>query len=514
MSRFTASDFAQRMQQLSETGDAEIFSAVVNDDFDSADRDDPFSVGAGRSWIPVLGNVVWETSPEEEVGGYHAYIFELDADRLVGYIRIPDYRSNSKRIQHFAKIIERFNRETEALVIDQVNNPGGNLFHMYALLSMLTDKPLEVPRHEVTIWAEDVPAAVGVINRADEELPERVAYSRLILAEKGAGRGIPGRLSTPLYLNGIKHIFPAKVHYAKPIEILINGKTSSAGEFLAATFQDHAAARLFGETSAGAGGCGRQLNSKANLLKGMTFSMSWTLARRVNGDPIENRGVTPDTPYEITLSDIQLDASRRRLSGFVIAGFASYRRALLEELNRQLSTTVQPPRDWTLDVEPVYQDQLATIEQQHQLARTSRDAEGTRADFKGKTLRGLDLRGMKLQSVSFAHSDLRGADLSGADLGYANLYRASVQKAILCNADLAHACFCMADLSEANLRGAILRNAEFVRGNLSQADVTGADFRDATLSGADLSGVVGLTAAQLRDTYIAIDNPAKLPPYV
>jgi hypothetical protein len=41
--------------------------------------------------------------------------------------------------------------DTDALVIDQFNNPGGSLFHLYTLVSMLSPKELTVPYHEVTL---------------------------------------------------------------------------------------------------------------------------------------------------------------------------------------------------------------------------------------------------------------------------------------------------------------------------------------------------------------------------
>lgn len=36
-----------------------------------------------------------------------------------------------------------------------------------------------------------------------------------------------------------------------------------------------------------------------------SVSVTWTLAQRSNGQPLENLGVTPDIPYAITPDDLQ-----------------------------------------------------------------------------------------------------------------------------------------------------------------------------------------------------------------
>jgi hypothetical protein len=53
-----------------------------------------------------------------------------------GYLHVPDYR------EAFDRLVAQFQHRTEALIIDQVNNPGGSLHQIYAPLGMLTDRPL------------------------------------------------------------------------------------------------------------------------------------------------------------------------------------------------------------------------------------------------------------------------------------------------------------------------------------------------------------------------------------
>jgi len=285
-------------------------------------KGDPFAIGARRSWVPALGKIVWEVPKGNELRGYYAYICEASGSQQIGYVRVPDYDPNQDALKGFEEVITRFESTTEAMVFDQVSNRGGNMFQMYALLEMLTDKAMALPTHQITI--DDDYAAVLADDVANAEAgekvpPERVAYARLVLSEKAAGRGTGLKPSNPLYLEGVAQILPAKNHYTKKIVVLINELDFSAAEFLAAILQDNKRATLFGQTTAGAGGCQKRI-SKPNDLGIADISWTWTIARRTNGEYIENKGIQPDVKYELTVEDIR-------------SGFGGYRQALLATIN-------------------------------------------------------------------------------------------------------------------------------------------------------------------------------------
>ncbi len=99
--------------------------------------------------------------------------------------------------------------------------------------------------------------------------------------------------------------------------VLINELTFSAGEFLAAILQDNKRATLFGKRTAGAGGCTKVVPGSDSDLLGIDYvTATSTIARRTNGEYIEEKGVQPDVAYEVTVEDLQ-------------HGYANYRRALL-----------------------------------------------------------------------------------------------------------------------------------------------------------------------------------------
>jgi hypothetical protein len=103
-----------------------------------------------------------------------------------------------------------FQHRTEALIINQVNNPGGSLHQIYALPGMLIDRRLPVHSHQITILDEDAALAADILTAADPLPPERVAYLRLLASERAAGRGTSDRLSIALRLDGWTRFCPPR----------------------------------------------------------------------------------------------------------------------------------------------------------------------------------------------------------------------------------------------------------------------------------------------------------------
>jgi hypothetical protein len=324
--------------QLSVTSDV--------DTYDDFDRNNPYAIGGKRSFVPTLGEIVWEL-PQALAAHvpFSARIYRVGDGRQIGYVRVPHYTYNKSAVDVFVEVIARFESTTVAMVLDQVNNPGGSMFHMYAILSTLTDRILALPKHELKLDEDDVDIASETVALAEageavpsdeRPSPELVAYSRFVLSEVEAGRGLNlkpkpvhlddditklnimegyGPPTNPVHLGGVVEILPAKTHYTKKIVVLINELDFSASEFLAAILQDNKRAILFGERTAGAGRCARRITFPNQFgIDCMTYS--WTLAWRTNGQPIENIGVHPDVRYSITAEDLRGD-------------YVGYRRALL-----------------------------------------------------------------------------------------------------------------------------------------------------------------------------------------
>lgn len=289
-------------------------------------RENPYSISNRNGFLPDLGRKVWESDANNF---FYAYIFESSpesssAGKKIGFLRLAHYMGDSEEAMSLREIIKLFERETDALVIDQTNNGGGTLFFLYAVASTLSEKPLIVPQHHMNITQEEVYFAATLIPKleaiqTDEEainllgddlggytvdlnVAKKVLdYCRFCLSEWSAGRSYTS--ATPLY--GIEAIEPdPEVCYSKPILVLVNELDFSAGDFFPAIMQDNKRATLFGTTTAGAGGC-VEATAFPNQSGIDAISVTVSFGMRKEKLPLENLGVTPDFECKMTAKDYQ-----------------------------------------------------------------------------------------------------------------------------------------------------------------------------------------------------------------
>lgn len=318
----------------------------------SEDTGNPFMIGARKSFVPRLGEVLWRSKEDSH---FDAYIFKAKDGRKMGYIRIAAYDGENDEVREFAKIMAKFQVETEGLVIDQVSNPGGSVFYLYALASHLTDKVLVAPRHRLIIGEADAHQSAELllkIIRDSKKSPEArekeeqalkkkkkmkadeapnaggypitpkfialmVQSAQFILKQFNAGK----RFTDLIHISGVADIDPApkaEERYTKPILLLTNALDFSGGDFFPAIMQDNKRATILGVRTAGAGGIVSAYSVDQFGIDHLSATSS--LAQRANGQPIENLGVTPEIPYEITARDLR-------------TGFAEYRWKILKALN-------------------------------------------------------------------------------------------------------------------------------------------------------------------------------------
>ncbi len=300
----------------------------------SLNQTNPHMLGARQSFVPSLGQIFWQTEKENK---FHAYIFKAEGGGIYGYVRIPSYVAGDDEAKEFLSIVKRMEESTDAMVIDQVNNPGGSVFYLYSLVAMLTDKPMLTPKHRMIITQADVADSLETLKSlekvANEEEAKKVLgatiggypvsyqlsqffkeYMQFIVEQWNQGV----HLSSPFYL-GIDKIMPhPDGRYTKPILVLINEFDFSGGDFFPAILQDNQRATLLGVRTAGAGGYVNGVEFP-NLLGVAGFSFTGSIAERVDLNPIENLGVTPDVKYPLTAEDMK-------------NGFASYKKKILEQL--------------------------------------------------------------------------------------------------------------------------------------------------------------------------------------
>jgi len=136
-------------------------------------------------------------------------------------------------------------------------------------------------------------------------------------------------------------------------------------------------------------------------------------------------------------------------------------------------------------------------------------------NISGSYAKNANFSNSDLSDAKFIYSNLNGAIffstlLKNATFTLAGLRRANFDSAYLDGAKLSRAIASDASFQNARLIGANLASAFLERSNLSDADLTDANLRGAILreakmdrvilDGADLTGAVGLTQIQLKDT--------------
>ncbi|MEG3031386.1 MAG: protease-like activity factor CPAF [Victivallaceae bacterium] len=289
-------------------------------------------LGAKLGFVPYFGHsVLWE----QATGPFRAYICKVvdsaGISKNLGFIRIPTYSWEEMQDavdepwELFGKIVSFMQAHTDGLIIDQQNNPGGSVFYMYGLISMLIDQPVRLPLHHMTITQEEVESSVNWLEtlkdvatdyQAQAVLGEHIEglvtdirsaraikdFSQKIIREWEFGRY---SFTNPLPLLGFDKVYPNPYYrYTKPIIMLINEECYSCGDLMPAIMKDNDRSLLIGQVTAGAGGFVYQVEFP-NRSGINSCSLTGSMALRKDGSYIENVGVTPDVILNLTNFDLK-----------------------------------------------------------------------------------------------------------------------------------------------------------------------------------------------------------------
>lgn len=321
-SAILASSLFQKQSLVPLYAEYKVFSDLLSEENQGKK---PFGLGTKSSFVPDLGEIIWRFDNGEF---FDAYIYKTPYGRSVGYVRIPEYglgglffQDNNRAVQdEFGLIVSILERYSDALVLDQLHNPGGYLFYCMELASMLTDKPLKMLPQKISITPCEISAVVELLNLLEfsEDLPDDLnlseeeevdpallaqlkEYCQFILDQWQQGVVI----TEPFYVYGIKEVLPSnKAHYTKPILMLIDELGFSCGDVMPAWLKDNDRATLFGVRTAGAGGEVQAITfpNRSGIAR---LSFTASLLLRKDGQPIENLGVSPDISYSLTAKDLQ-----------------------------------------------------------------------------------------------------------------------------------------------------------------------------------------------------------------
>jgi len=237
---------------------------------------------------------------------YFTGTFAASDGTRVGFLRIPDF------VYAYTPDLDReikyFQANTDVLVVDVTRNPGGSPCDVEDAIARLTPNPFQGTSAEYRVGWSDVVAYADAFDQAtqdgldDETLAVfqmyRDAFKDAFLNGQGRTKALPVCGSTA-------NRTPVTTAYTKPVLVLIDDITFSAGELFAALMQDNHVGSVFGYRTAGAGGVlfggystpvGVYSEGSATVTRGLTVrTQSVVTTDYPTTNYVENVGVRPDT---------------------------------------------------------------------------------------------------------------------------------------------------------------------------------------------------------------------------
>jgi hypothetical protein len=253
----------------------------------------------------------------------------------IGFIRIPSMAPSNQTtaLNQFLAEVIFFQQNTDGLVIDVMGNGGGSICYTDVLLQMLIPTPfrelgfqLRATQNWVTSFSSALTSAK--LNGSPQYVVDLyAAYLAEIQQAQAENRGSTG----PLPLCGLafentpplKDTTGAVLAYTKPIVVLTDNFTLSAGELFTANLQDANRVTVYGTRTDGGGGSVVEYNATP-------FSEGFarvTLSLAIRAQPvttpgfpsaplIENIGAYPDVTADYMTVDNLNHAGATFLSGF------------------------------------------------------------------------------------------------------------------------------------------------------------------------------------------------------
>jgi hypothetical protein len=262
--------------------------------------------------------------------------------KRVGFLRIGNFQPVSFSLlllplRQFEQEIAFLKANTDVLVLDVGRNGGGFGCYAEALLQYLIPQPFQTVGAEIRPNLDLIRGWRFAVQDAQDfgEAWEVNLYSAILKDIETAyaenrGRTGPIPLCGPsLIVQPARSAAGANLAYDKPILLLTDEFTTSAGDIFAAVLQDNNRAKLFGLRTSGAGG--NTVTGGAGFFSEGGAAVTQMLLTRpkavsVQGFPstryIENVGVHPDIPYDYQTRNNLVNEGRQYVVDFTNAAVA------------------------------------------------------------------------------------------------------------------------------------------------------------------------------------------------
>jgi hypothetical protein len=266
---------------------------------------------------------------------FYSGVFDVSGHK-VGYIRIPNFSPSSTAlgVALFQIEIAYFQANTEALVVDIMRNTGGNAGYANSLLSYVIPtqwRSIPFELRATSEWVMGFSSSLVVATAlADQHTVDLLtAIKNEIVAANHEMRGRTKPIPLDDFTIDRQPATDSKgnvIAYTRPLMVLVDEITASAGDMFAATIQDNARGQLFGWRTMGAGGNVETWAAGSYSLG----SAAVTEALMVRKDPIvtddypttayiENVGVRPEIVVDYMTRDNLLQGGKPFLDALVAA---------------------------------------------------------------------------------------------------------------------------------------------------------------------------------------------------
>jgi hypothetical protein len=183
----------------------------------------------------------------------------------IGFLRIPSFSpiSTITALTNLQTEIAYFQANTDGLVVDVMRNPGGSVSYLNSVLSYMMPARWRSIPFELRATSEWVVVlSSSLVSATALGAPQSIIdlFTSIKSEIVTANHAMRGRTNPiPLDTGGIDRdpAFDSKgnlIAYTKPMLVLTDEMTASAGDAFAATIQDNGRAPLFGWRTMGAGG--------------------------------------------------------------------------------------------------------------------------------------------------------------------------------------------------------------------------------------------------------------------
>jgi Peptidase family S41 len=251
----------------------------------------------------------------------------------IGFLRFPNFAPPATALSELDAEIDYLERNTDALVVDVTRNTGGGCYMLDAAARLIPfpfyffGQQNRATQSDLNFYQSRADAARAA-NLPDWIINAWQLYADQIRAAFYANRGlsVPVPVCTQTGSNWpplMHDNAPAPVVYTKPMIILIDEFSTSAGDIFPAMLQDNRRAPLVGVRSNGGGGStsgwptgfySESISSNTNSLvvrKDFIFTPDFPPSRY-----IENIGARPDVPLEYMTRENLLNGGRTYVEGF------------------------------------------------------------------------------------------------------------------------------------------------------------------------------------------------------